>query len=91
MQRSLIDLIDRLHALHEPGKGLELCPLVVGGADRDFDLDAFVQDCHSVILLQTGVGAYGMVLMERSAYGTAEPHFQTSGAEGQKQETSKFA
>src|SRR5690625_3900191 len=42
----VVDLGDGVHAVHELRKGLELGPLVIGGADRDVHLDGFLDRAH---------------------------------------------
>src|SRR5918995_2118177 len=45
-QMRLVDLGDRLDAVHEAWEILELGPLVVGGANRNLDVDRFLDGAH---------------------------------------------
>src|SRR6185437_610688 len=53
MQMFVVDLSNLFHAFHEPGKLFKLSPLIVGGLDRNIDLDRFFYDGHSRLLLTT--------------------------------------
>src|SRR4029078_5452476 len=48
LQMRVVELSNRLHALHETGELLELSPLVVGHADRYIDFDGLLDRCHEI-------------------------------------------
>src|SRR3954470_4988325 len=50
----VVQLLDALHAVHEPREFLELGPLVVGDADGDFDVGRFDDPRHQALLLSLG-------------------------------------
>src|ERR687896_1701815 len=57
-QVRVVDLLDRLNALHEVRKVLELRPLVVCRTDGHIDFDRFFDHCHVIPLPRLLVFAY---------------------------------
>ena len=49
-ERRVVELLDLLDILHEHREALELGPLVVGGPDRDGDVNGFDDLRHELLL-----------------------------------------